>query len=118
MLLKRCTITPIEMGTRNAPYSSLLLSIMTNSSPPRCRRYSTDIKPFPRKFEAIVLGAGPAGIAAVGNLLAAKKQPILWVDTFFSGGRLDMSYREVPRYVYFLSYLHPQMREKWDLTCW
>jgi NADPH-dependent 2,4-dienoyl-CoA reductase/sulfur reductase-like enzyme len=52
-----------------------------------------------RKYEAVVVGAGPAGLAAVGNLLEQKKSPILWVSDSFSGGRLDRYYREVPRYV-------------------
>lgn len=49
-----------------------------------------------RKYEAVVVGAGPAGIAVVGNLLEQKKEPILWVDHQFSGGRLNQYYREVP----------------------
>jgi alpha-1,3/alpha-1,6-mannosyltransferase len=50
-----------------------------------------------RKFEAVVVGAGPAGVAVVGNLLEQKKAPILWVDDLFQGGRLNKYYREVPR---------------------
>ena len=50
-----------------------------------------------RKYEAVVIGAGPAGIAVVGNLLEVKKGPILWVDNEFDGGRLNKYYREVPR---------------------
>lgn len=50
-----------------------------------------------RKYEAVVVGAGPAGIAVVGNLLEQKKSPILWVDEVFEGGRLNKYYREVPR---------------------
>ncbi|KAH8789424.1 pyridine nucleotide-disulfide oxidoreductase-domain-containing protein [Hyaloscypha sp. PMI_1271] len=49
-----------------------------------------------RKYEAVVVGAGPAGLAAVGNLLEQRKAPILWVDDQFHGGRLDKYYREVP----------------------
>lgn len=45
----------------------------------------------------MVVGAGPAGIAVVGNLLEARKRSILWVDQTFSGGRLEQFYREVPR---------------------
>lgn len=51
------------------------------------------------KYEAVVVGAGPAGIAAVGNLLEQKRAPILWVDDAMNGGRLNKYYREVPRYV-------------------
>lgn len=50
-----------------------------------------------KKYEAVVVGAGPAGIAVVGNLLEQKKSPILWVDHVFQGGRLNKYYREVPR---------------------
>jgi thioredoxin reductase len=49
------------------------------------------------KYDAVVVGAGPAGIAVVGQLLKQKKAPILWVDGLFHGGRLDKYYREVPR---------------------
>jgi len=48
-------------------------------------------------YEAVVVGAGPAGIAVVGNLLEQKRTPILWVDDRLHGGRLDKAYREVPR---------------------
>jgi cation diffusion facilitator CzcD-associated flavoprotein CzcO len=48
-------------------------------------------------YSAVVVGAGPAGVAVVGNLLEQKKSPVLWVDDEFSGGRLNKYYREVPR---------------------
>ncbi|CAL3962545.1 unnamed protein product [Diplocarpon coronariae] len=48
------------------------------------------------RYEAVVVGAGPAGIAVVGNLLEQKKGPILWVDHQLQGGRLNKYYREVP----------------------
>ncbi|RMZ91144.1 hypothetical protein DV736_g1618, partial [Chaetothyriales sp. CBS 134916] len=48
------------------------------------------------RFAATVIGAGPSGIAAVSNLLAQRVSRILWVDPFFSSGRLNKSYREVP----------------------
>ncbi|SMQ56170.1 unnamed protein product [Zymoseptoria tritici ST99CH_3D7] len=47
-------------------------------------------------YEALVVGAGPAGITAVGNLLEQQIQPILWVDGAFNGGRINRAYREVP----------------------
>lgn len=50
------------------------------------------------EYQAIVLGAGPAGIAVVGNLLDQKVNPILWIDDKFEGGRLNEKYREVPAY--------------------
>ncbi|KAH8684585.1 pyridine nucleotide-disulfide oxidoreductase-domain-containing protein [Tricladium varicosporioides] len=49
-----------------------------------------------KKYKAVVVGAGPAGIAVVGNLLEQKKAPILWIDEEFEGGRLNKYYREVP----------------------
>lgn len=47
-------------------------------------------------YEAVVVGAGPAGITAVGNLLENRVEPILWVDDAFDGGRVNKYYREVP----------------------
>lgn len=47
-------------------------------------------------YEAVVVGAGPAGIVAVGNLLEKKIDKILWVDESFQGGRVNQYYREVP----------------------
>ena len=55
-----------------------------------------------KKYEAVVVGAGPAGVAVVGNLLEQKKAPILWVDHVFQGGRLNKCYREVPRSIVLL----------------
>ncbi len=49
-----------------------------------------------RRYEAVVVGAGPGGIAVVGNLLELQRGPILWVDDLFDGGRLNKHYREVP----------------------
>lgn len=48
-------------------------------------------------YEAVVVGAGPAGITCVGNLLERKLSPILWVDdNAFTAGRVSRMYREVP----------------------
>jgi hypothetical protein len=52
----------------------------------------------PQKCAAVVVGAGPAGLAVVGNLL--ERQPggkIAWVDPYFQAGRVGRKYREVPR---------------------
>lgn len=43
-----------------------------------------------------MVGAGPAGVAVVGNLLERNVSPILWVDEEFNGGRVNCKYREVP----------------------
>jgi hypothetical protein len=48
-----------------------------------------------KQFKAIVVGAGPAGVCAIGNLLDSKIYPILWVDPKFNAGRLS-SYQSVP----------------------
>lgn len=53
------------------------------------------------KFGAIVVGAGPAGLAVVGRLLDEGIKPIAWVDDKFEGGRLSARYREVPSCVPF-----------------
>lgn len=49
------------------------------------------------KYSSVVVGAGPAGTAVVGNLLEQQTGPILWVDDLFQSGRLNKYYREVPR---------------------
>ncbi|KAL2178469.1 pyridine nucleotide-disulfide oxidoreductase-domain-containing protein [Thermothelomyces heterothallicus CBS 202.75] len=51
------------------------------------------------RADAIVVGAGPAGIAAVGNLV--DKYPrgnVVWVDKSFDGGSIGQLYREVPSF--------------------
>ncbi|VBB73189.1 Putative protein of unknown function [Podospora comata] len=52
----------------------------------------------PKDAAAVVVGAGPAGIAVVGNLLEQIKDDgkIVWVDEQFQGGRINKFYREVP----------------------
>ncbi|KAH9829520.1 Pyridine nucleotide-disulfide oxidoreductase [Teratosphaeria destructans] len=50
----------------------------------------------PDEYAAVVVGAGPAGVTVVGNLLERKFEPILWVDDGFDGGRVNRKYREVP----------------------
>lgn len=48
-------------------------------------------------YAAVVVGAGPAGLAVVGNLLELDpKDKLLWVDPDFEGGRLNRQWREVP----------------------
>ncbi|TKX24294.1 pyridine nucleotide-disulfide oxidoreductase-like protein 3 [Elsinoe australis] len=48
------------------------------------------------KYAAVVVGAGPAGICALGNMLERGVSPVLWVDDEFNGGRVNRAYREVP----------------------
>ncbi|KAJ5577837.1 uncharacterized protein N7459_006801 [Penicillium hispanicum] len=49
-----------------------------------------------RKCAAVVVGAGPAGVAVVGNLLERQLGTIAWVDPTFEAGRVERKYREVP----------------------
>ncbi|KAL3494245.1 pyridine nucleotide-disulfide oxidoreductase-domain-containing protein [Aspergillus germanicus] len=49
----------------------------------------------PQKCAAIVVGAGPAGLAVVGNLLEKQLGKIVWVDPCFQAGRVHSKYREV-----------------------
>jgi len=111
MLLIKATIPPFMGGvpTRSTSSSRLFLAIRSISSPAlqstaihksASRRSLSNQahQPAVKKYEAVVVGAGPAGLAVVGNLLDGGLKPILWVDDKFSGGRLDQFYREVPRY--------------------
>jgi len=86
-----------QMRLRSA--RPFFLAISALNTPQHCsqgmtQRYSST--KHATRYEAVVVGAGPAGVAAVGFLLENKKSPILWVDDRFHGGRLDKAYREVP----------------------
>ncbi|KAK4103151.1 hypothetical protein N658DRAFT_467687 [Parathielavia hyrcaniae] len=49
--------------------------------------------------KAIVIGAGPAGIAVVGKLLEAiPRGSIVWIDRSFEGGSVGQYFRELPSY--------------------
>ncbi|KAI2468223.1 pyridine nucleotide-disulfide oxidoreductase-domain-containing protein [Annulohypoxylon bovei var. microspora] len=61
------------------------------------------------ELAAVVVGAGSAGIAVLGNLLELlpPNSKIGWVDPLFQGGRINAKYREVPsntKVCHFLSY--------------
>ncbi|KAF7861888.1 hypothetical protein EAF04_007770 [Stromatinia cepivora] len=62
------------------------------------RSYSAGAANKEKRYGAVVVGAGPAGLAVVGNLLEQKKGPVLWVgdNREFGGGRLHQFYRAVP----------------------
>ncbi|CAI7652464.1 unnamed protein product [Penicillium glandicola] len=49
-----------------------------------------------RKCAAVVVGAGPAGVAVMGNLLERQLGTITWIDPSFEAGRVHSKYREVP----------------------
>ncbi|KAJ5554443.1 hypothetical protein N7513_004402 [Penicillium frequentans] len=49
-----------------------------------------------RKCAAVVVGAGPAGVAVMGNLLERQLGTIAWIDPSFESGRVHRKYREVP----------------------
>lgn len=78
-----------------------MAEVRHGASSSQCKRCfsSSIVNRMEKKYQAVVVGAGPAGVAVVGNLLEQKKSPILWVDHAFQGGRLNKYYREVPRYV-------------------
>lgn len=48
------------------------------------------------EFDWIVVGAGPAGIAAVGKLLDHGVKKIAWVDPHFAVGDLGQKWNQVP----------------------
>nr|A0A411PQP8.1 RecName: Full=Monooxygenase AgnR1; AltName: Full=Agnestins biosynthesis cluster protein R1; Flags: Precursor [Paecilomyces divaricatus]QBG38889.1 oxidoreductase [Paecilomyces divaricatus] len=51
----------------------------------------------PQKCAAVVVGAGPAGLAVIGNLLERLPgSKIAWIDPYFQAGRVNRRYREVP----------------------
>ena len=59
-------------------------------------------------YKAVVVGAGPAGITTVANLIQQDMTPILWIDPAFKVGRFS-SYYNVPantRNKYFLDYFN------------
>ena len=90
-------------SSRNIFTSFRVMAEFQNSGVKRqccCFSQTTNLREG-KKYEAVVVGAGPAGIAVVGNLLEQKRSPILWVDEVFEGGRLNKYYREVPRYYLF-----------------
>ena len=59
-------------------------------------------------FEAVVLGAGPGGLATVAGLLDGGLHSILWIDRTFEGGRLNQLYREISSCVLHIPPRHLQ----------
>lgn len=91
--------TAIKTSSRSYSHPNSTLSKFSQKIPNTVslRGLRTDAKQAAKKYEAVVVGAGPAGLAVIGNLLERDIKPILWVDGKFSGGRLNEYYREVPR---------------------
>ncbi|KAK4240625.1 pyridine nucleotide-disulfide oxidoreductase-domain-containing protein [Achaetomium macrosporum] len=53
----------------------------------------------PQRADVVVIGAGPAGIAVVGNFLEnIPRAKVVWVDRSFEGGSIGQLYRELPSY--------------------
>ncbi|WWC98804.1 hypothetical protein V866_005697 [Kwoniella sp. B9012] len=48
-----------------------------------------------RSYKAIVIGAGPGGLAVMKSLLDVGLSKIYWIDKSFKGGRLNELYREI-----------------------
>jgi hypothetical protein len=57
-----------------------------------------DFKDEPPRAAAIVVGGGPAGIAAVGNFLEIfSGGKIIWIDKSFTGGMIPQYLDPLPR---------------------
>lgn len=72
-------------------------------------------------FSFIVIGAGPAGIAAVGKLIDNGVHPhkIAWIDPFFEVGDLGKKWQEVSsntKVDLFLKFLHDVKSFNYDLN--
>jgi hypothetical protein len=94
----------LTSSSRRSIFAVASMAILEGHLSPLHSRHYSNQPPsthhFPH-YEAVVIGAGPAGIAVVGNLLEQKRTPILWVDHKHDGGRLNEYYRQVPRYFLF-----------------
>ncbi|OAV97763.1 hypothetical protein, variant [Puccinia triticina 1-1 BBBD Race 1] len=53
-------------------------------------------KELGESYQFVVVGAGPAGLTAVANLIDNGISRIAWIDSSFSGGRMGEKYREIP----------------------
>ena len=87
--------TTISFTSQFRPIASLalarLLALLHSSRLP----IATRVMSQGVEYSAIVVGAGPGGLAAVASLLDAQIASILWVDRTFQGGRLNEIYREI-----------------------
>ncbi|OCF41282.1 hypothetical protein I317_04940 [Kwoniella heveanensis CBS 569] len=48
-----------------------------------------------KTYDAVIIGAGPGGLATIISLIDGGLRNILWVDRSFGGGRLNELYREI-----------------------
>ncbi|KAL1608209.1 hypothetical protein SLS60_003148 [Paraconiothyrium brasiliense] len=88
---------PLSQSSAQSGQSRLYSAVTSSSTIRRVdSRNATPDSGLYDVYGAVVVGAGPAGITAVGNLLENRIDRILWVDHAFDGGRVNQYYREVP----------------------
>lgn len=73
----------------------------------RVGRFLATSSAQPKRYDAVVIGAGPGGLTCVSNLLDQGLQKICMIDPTFTAGRINEKYREVP------SNTKTLMFEKW-----
>ena len=78
------------------PLSNSFVAPRAFATPLTNRPLGTMAREQVQQYDAVVVGAGPAGLTVLGNLLDKKLKRILWVDPEFEGGRVNSRYREVP----------------------
>jgi hypothetical protein len=82
---------------KTCPYLIPGLATYNRRSSTTTSRISSTISPRAHMHSAAIIGAGPAGLTAVANMLDNGRRNLLWIDTAFQAGRVGQSYREVPR---------------------
>ncbi|CCG82105.1 Putative uncharacterized protein [Taphrina deformans PYCC 5710] len=91
--------TAVHYRPRLVPKNQVQLSNLV-----RCLATSTATL---KRYDAVVIGAGPGGLTCVTNLLDQGLQNVCMVDPSFTAGRINEKYREVP------SNTKTMMFEKW-----
>lgn len=102
---------PLRPTRRNHNTASTASTNPTSPTPaavPKTPPVPSKRHPVIKQAAAVVVGGGPAGIAAVGKLLETiPSGKIVWIDRSFEGGSLHL-YREVPRCVDGMSMRIPE----------